>query len=120
MAQARQLIDQVRSAGGSIEIKGQTVKALAVPADLLPALRAFKPEIVVLLMPPAKGVASTDTLKASRPIVRFTLARGAGVILGQPTDTPSGLLAALLDKWPHELRAAFNDDRQFYPMEPSQ
>ncbi len=111
MAQARQLIDQVRSAGGLIEIKGQTVKALAVPADLLPHLRAFKPEILALLTPPP-AIAQPIT---RRPIVRFTLTRGAGVILGQPSDTAADLLADLIERWPHELTGAWCDGTQIHP-----
>jgi hypothetical protein len=108
MLQARALIDQVHTAGGSIRLNGQKVKVLAVPANLLPALRAFKPEILALLTPPP-AIPQPIT---SRPIVRFTLTRGAGVILGQQDDTAATLLAVLRDKWPHELTAAWFDGGQ--------
>ena len=108
------LIDQLTASGGSLRLDGDTIKARLIPADLLPELRAFKPEILAILQsgcePPAPAI-------APRPIVLFTLTEGGGAALGQPTDTPASLLADLIERWPNELKAAWCDGRQIYPKE---
>lgn len=118
---ARQLIHRARSAGGSLAIHGDKLKALSVPADLLPELRAHKAEIVQLLTPAAEGVGTTDTMPApkpiNRPVLRFKLHEGGGSILGQEGDTADTLLDALRDKWPDELVAAWSGTDQVYPLE---
>lgn len=118
---ARQLIHRARSAGGSLAIHGDKLKALSVPADLLPELRAFKPEIVQSLTPAAEGVGTTDTMPApkpiTRPVLRFKLREGGGTVLGQPDDTPASLLADLIERWPDELVAAWSGTDQVYPLE---
>lgn len=112
MKTAAGLIDQVKTAGGSLAIHGDKLKALSVPADLLPELRAHKAEIVRLLTPPAPA---TQTTINPRPALRFKLANGGGTVLGQPSDTPDSLLADLRERWPGELMAAWSGTDQIYP-----
>ncbi|MDD3577166.1 MAG: hypothetical protein PHT38_09810 [Halothiobacillus sp.] len=134
MEAASRLIHRARSAGGSLAIHGGKLKALSVPAELLPELLAFKPEIVRLLTPTAEGVGTTDTMPApttegmrafrtpqpapnpiTRPVLRFKLREGGGTVLGQPDDTPASLLAVLIDKWPDELVAVWSGTDQVWP-----
>lgn len=134
MEAASRLIHRTRSAGGSIAIHGGKVKALAVPADLLPELRAHKAEIVALLTQTAEGVGNADSQPATtaegmrafrtplpvpkpvtRPVLRFKLTDGGGTVLGQPDDIPASLLAVLIDKWPDELVAAWSGTDQVWP-----
>lgn len=137
MEAASRLIHRARSAGGSIAIQGGKVKALAVPADLLPELRAHKAEIVALLAQTVEGVGIADSPPApttegmrsyrtpqpapsapkpiNRPVLRFKLTDGGGTVLGSPDDTVETLLTVLIDKWPDALLAAWHDSKQIYP-----
>ncbi len=109
MEAASRLIHRARSAGGSLAIHGDKLKALSVPADLLPELRAHKAEIVQLLTPPPSPTITP------RPVLRFDLTNGGGTVLGQPDDTPASLLADLIERWPGELMAAWSGTDQIYP-----
>lgn len=116
METASRLMHRARNAGGSLALHGGKVKALAVPADLLPELRAHKAEIVRLLTPAAEGMRQWRTPKpTTRAVLRFTLREGGGTVLGQPSDTPDSLLADLRERWPGELMAAWSGTDQIYP-----
>lgn len=112
METASRLIHRARNAGGSLALHGGKVKALAVPAELLPDLRAHKAEVMALLTPPAPPAQTTIN---PRPALRFKLTNGGGTILGQSEDTAADLLADLRTRWPRELLAVWQGTEQIYP-----
>lgn len=115
---AAELIDQVNAAGGKFRVEHGALKIAAMPPEMIHAIKAHKPEIVAIL---TKPLAPNEP---PRPITRaalgFMLTTGGGTILGQPTDTPVSLLVDLIERWPHELKTAFDGDRRIYPTESNQ
>lgn len=112
---ARSLLVRTKLAGGSLRISGGLIHAKGVPPALLAELKAHRAEVVTLLTDP---LADTPPAKPiTRAVLRFTLRHGGGTVLGQPTDTPASLLADLLERWPGELLAAWQDTKQIYPSD---
>lgn len=110
---ARSLLTRAKLAGGSLRINGGMIHAKGVPPALLAELKAHRAEVATLLTDPLADAPPPNPI--TRPVLRFTLREGGGTVLGQPDDTPSSLLADLIERWPDELVTAWSGTDQIYP-----